>query len=112
VSFNAILVIALIKKACLGALEPTVRPLWSRFVWINELVNALYEGVAATVMTPLLGTRMAAPALRMMGCKVGKWAFIDTTLFSEFDLVHIDDYAALNIGATIQTHLFEDRVFK
>jgi non-ribosomal peptide synthetase-like protein len=112
VSFNAILVVALIKKACLGSLEPTVRPLWSRFVWLNELVNAIYEGVAASVMTPLLGTRMAAPALRMMGCKVGKWVFIDTTLFSEFDLVHIDDYAALNLGATIQTHLFEDRVFK
>jgi len=111
-SFNAILIVALIKKACIGALEPTVRPLWSRFVWLNEFVNALYEGVVATAMTPLLGTRMAAPALRMMGCKVGYWVFLDTTLFSEFDLVHIDDHAALNIGATIQTHLFEDRVFK
>jgi non-ribosomal peptide synthetase-like protein len=48
----------------------------------------------------------------MMGCKVGKWTFIETTLFSEFDLVRIGDYAALNIGSTIQTHLFEDRVFK
>lgn len=112
VAFNSILIVALLKKAILGTLEPTVRPLWSRFVWLNELVNALYEGVVATVMTPLLGTRMAAPALRMMGCKVGKWVFIDTTLFSEFDLVHIDDHASLNLGATIQTHLFEDRVFK
>lgn len=111
-SFNAILMIALIKKALMGTLEPTVRPLWCRFVWVNELVNALYEGVVAIVMTPLLGTRMAAPALRMMGCKVGSWTFIDTTLFSEFDLVHIDDHAALNLGATIQNHLFEDRVFK
>lgn len=112
ISFNAILIVALIKKALLGTLQPTVRPLWSRFVWLNEFVNALYEGVVATVMTPLLGTRMAAPALRMMGCKVGKWVFLDTTLFSEFDLVRIDDHAALNLGATIQTHLFEDRVFK
>ncbi|MFA5901093.1 MAG: Pls/PosA family non-ribosomal peptide synthetase, partial [Hyphomicrobium sp.] len=111
-SFNAILIVALIKKACLGTLQPTVRPLWSRFVWLNEFVNALYEGVVATVMTPLLGTRMAAPALRMMGCKVGSWVFLDTTLFSEFDLVQIDDHAALNLGATVQTHLFEDRVFK
>jgi non-ribosomal peptide synthetase-like protein len=112
VSFNAILVVALLKKACLGALEPTVRPLWSRFVWLNELVNALYEGVAAAVIAPLLGTRMTAPALRMMGCKIGKWVFIDTTLFSEFDLVDIEDHASLNLGSTIQTHLFEDRVFK
>ncbi len=48
----------------------------------------------------------------MMGCKVGKWCFIDTTLFSEFDLVEIGDRACLNLGATIQTHLFEDRIFK
>ena len=32
--------------------------------------------------------------------------------FSEFDLVEIGDHAALNLGATIQTHLFEDRVMK
>jgi len=111
-SFNAILIVALIKKACLGALGPMVRPLWSRFVWLNEFVNAVYEGVGATVMTPLLGTRMAAPCLRMMGCKVGKWVYLDTTLFSEFDLVDIGDHAQLNIGSTIQTHLFEDRIFK
>jgi len=48
----------------------------------------------------------------MMGCKVGRWVFLETTLFSEFDLVEIGDRAALNLGATIQTHLFEDRVMK
>jgi acetyltransferase-like isoleucine patch superfamily enzyme len=47
-----------------------------------------------------------------MGCKVGKWCYLGTTLFSEFDLVEIGDRACLNMGATIQTHLFEDRVFK
>ena len=111
-SCAAIVLVALIKKACLGTLVPMMRPLWSKFVWINEFVNAAYEGVAATAMTPLMGTPFIAPCLRMMGCKVGKWTFIETTLFSEFDLVRIGDYAALNIGSTIQTHLFEDRVFK
>ena len=38
--------------------------------------------------------------------------FLETTYFSEFDLVEIGDHAALNLGATIQTHLFEDRVMK
>ena len=37
---------------------------------------------------------------------------LETTYFSEFDLVHIGDHAAINLGATIQTHLFEDRVMK
>jgi non-ribosomal peptide synthetase-like protein len=63
-------------------------------------------------MTPLLGTPFASMCLRMMGCRIGKWVFLDTTYFSEFDLVTIGDHAALNLGATIQTHLFEDRVMK
>ena len=33
-------------------------------------------------------------------------------LHSEFDLAEIGDYAAVNYGATIQTHLFEDRILK
>ena len=37
---------------------------------------------------------------------------METTLFSEFDLVEIGDYAALNMGCTVQTYLFEDRVMK
>jgi non-ribosomal peptide synthetase-like protein len=47
-----------------------------------------------------------------MGCRVGRWVFLETTLFSEFDLVEIGDHAALNLGVTVQTHLFEDRVMK
>jgi non-ribosomal peptide synthetase-like protein len=86
--------------------------LWSKFVWLNEFVNAVYEGVAAAIVTPMMGTPFIAPCLRMMGCKIGKWTFLETTLFSEFDLVHIGDHAALNIGSTVQTHLFEDRIFK
>jgi non-ribosomal peptide synthetase-like protein len=47
-----------------------------------------------------------------MGCRIGRHVFMDTTLLSEFDLVHIGDYAAVNFGVTIQTHLFEDRILK
>ena len=47
-----------------------------------------------------------------MGCKIGRWVFLDTTLFSEFDLVEFGDFSALNLGTTVQTHLFEDRVMK
>lgn len=105
-------VVALIKSVCLGTLVPTAQPLWSRFVWANEYVNGVYEGVAAGIMAPLMGTPFIAPCLRLMGCTVGQHTYIGTTLFSEFDLVHIGSYAALNIGATVQTHLFEDRIFK
>ncbi|HXF54250.1 MAG TPA: Pls/PosA family non-ribosomal peptide synthetase [Hyphomicrobiaceae bacterium] len=103
---------ALIKRLLIGRIEPVVKPLWSPFVWFNELVNGVYESVAAPIMAPMLGTPFVAPALRAMGCRIGKWCFIETTLFSEFDLVEIGDHAALNLGATVQTHLFEDRIFK
>jgi non-ribosomal peptide synthetase-like protein len=38
--------------------------------------------------------------------------FIDTSDVTEFDLVRIDDRAALNYFCGLQTHLFEDRIMK
>jgi len=108
----SIFVVAVIKAAVMGTFKPSIHPLWSPFVWLNDVVNGVFEAVAAIAMSPFMGTPYIAPFLRAMGCKVGKWCFIDTTLFTEFDLVEIGDYAALNIGSTMQTHLFEDRVMK
>jgi non-ribosomal peptide synthetase-like protein len=111
-AFVSIAMTALIKKLVTGTHKAVVKPLWSRFVWHNELVNGVYETVAAAAMQPLMGSPLIAPCLRMMGCKIGKWCFIETTLFSEFDLVEIGDRVSLNVGSTVQTHLFEDRIFK
>ncbi len=108
----SILVVAAIKHAVMGTFTPSSHPLWSPFVWLNDVVNGVFEGVAALAMSPFMGTPFIAPFLRAMGCRVGKWCFIDTTLFTEYDLVEIGDYAALNLGSTMQTHLFEDRVMK
>ena len=106
------LAVAAIKWLVMGRFGPVIRPLWSPYVWLNEMVNGIYESVMAPILTPLLGTPFAAPVLRLMGCKIGRRTFIETTLFSEFDLVTVGDYAALNYGAVIQTHLFEDRIMK
>ena len=103
---------ACVKRLLIGTFRPTVRPLWCAYVWRNEIVNGVYETLAANAMSPLLGTPFAAPCLRLMGCSIGRGAFLHTTLFSEFDLVKIGDNAALNLGSTIQTHLFEDRMMK
>jgi non-ribosomal peptide synthetase-like protein len=111
-SWAAIMVAAGIKDVLLGKYQPIVKPLWSKFVWLNELVNGVYENTAASVLLPLLGSPFAVWGLRLMGCKIGRRVFMDTTLFSEFDLVEVRDYAAVNYGATIQTHLFEDRIMK
>jgi non-ribosomal peptide synthetase-like protein len=112
VAVGTVLVVAAIKRVVMGTFEPEVHPLYSPFVWFNDVINGIFEAVAAVAMTPFMGTPYLAPLLRTMGCKVGKWCFLDTTLVSEFDLVRIGDYASLNLGATLQTHLFEDRVMK
>jgi non-ribosomal peptide synthetase-like protein len=111
-AFATLALVAGIKRLLMGTFEPTVHPLWCRYVWNNEIVNGTFESIAEAVMPPLLGTPLAAACLRLMGCRIGKWVYLETTYFSEFDLVHIGDHAAINFGATIQTHLFEDRVMK
>ena len=108
----ALLASAGVKVAVIGKFKPEIKPLWSSYIWFTELINGVYESVAAPVIGSFLGTPFAAPCLRLFGCKVGRWVFVNTTLFSEYDLVEIGDYSALNFGATIQTHLFEDRVMK
>jgi non-ribosomal peptide synthetase-like protein len=101
-----------IKQSLIPRYTPTVKALWSRYVWANEVINGLYESIAAPILGPLLGTPFVAKYLKLLGCKIGKHVYLGTTLFSEFDLVEIGDHAVLNIGATIQTHLFEDRIMK
>jgi non-ribosomal peptide synthetase-like protein len=108
----AALAVAMIKTVLMGRYRPTVQPLWSMYVWLNELVNGAYEAVAAPALSPLLGTPFLAWYLRLLGCRIGRHVYLGSTLLSEFDLVEIGDYAAVNVGATIQTHLFEDRIMK
>jgi non-ribosomal peptide synthetase-like protein len=60
----------------------------------------------------LIGTPFLCWYLRALGARIGKRVYLETTDFSEFDLVRIGDGAALNADCTIQTHLFEDRVMK
>jgi non-ribosomal peptide synthetase-like protein len=105
-------VIAL-KWILLGRFRPGEKPLWSTFVWRNELVTALHENLTDPfLIDKLQGTPFIAWFFRLLGAKIGKRAFIETTCFTEYDLVHIGDDVALNVNATVQTHLFEDRVMK
>ena len=107
------LIVVLIKKIVIGKYVPLIRPLWSTFVWRTELVTGIYEAVAVPSLLGLLqGTPFLSWFLRLFGCKIGKRVFIDSTFFSEFDLVKIEDEAAINFHTTMQSHLFEDRVMK
>lgn len=102
-----------LKKALIGRFQPGEHPLWSTFIWFNELSTALHDAFASPMLVEALkGTPFMAVYLRCLGAKIGRAVYIDTVNFTEFDLVEIGDGAELNADATVQTHLFEDRVFK
>ena len=102
-----------LKWLVVGRYTATTAPLWSTFVWRSELVTATYENLAvANLLEPLRGTPWIGVYLRLMGAKIGKRCYIDTTDLTEHDLVTIGDDVALNDFAGMQTHLFEDRVMK
>ena len=50
--------------------------------------------------------------LRLLGVKMGKRVYLNTTDITEFDMVSIGNDTALNDDCGPQTHLFEDRVMK
>jgi non-ribosomal peptide synthetase-like protein len=103
----------LVKWLLVGRYRPAEKPLWSTFVWRNELINALHEHLAGPfLINALTGTPFLCWYLRLLGARIGRRVFLETTDFSEFDLARIGDEAALNADCTVQTHLFEDRVMK
>jgi non-ribosomal peptide synthetase-like protein len=93
--------------------RPGERPLWSTFIWRNELINALHEHLAEPFLVGALsGTPFICWYFRLLGARIGRRVYMETSDLSEFDLVTVGDETALNADCTIQTHLFEDRVMK
>lgn len=104
---------AILKWVVIGRYKPMNRPLWSGFVWRSEMVTGFYENFGVLFfMNMLTGTPFIKFPLWLLGCKIGRRTCIYTTQITEFDLVKVGDYSALNDNCTIQTHLFEDRVMK
>jgi non-ribosomal peptide synthetase-like protein len=103
----------LLKWMVMGRYRPMERPLWSGTVWRTELITALHDFFCGPLLlVSLRGTPMLAWYFRLLGSKIGKRVFLDSVQISEFDLVQIENDAVINTDATLQTHLFEDRVMK
>jgi len=93
--------------------RPGEHPLWTTLVWRNELLNALHEHLADPfLVAPLAGTPFVCWYFRLLGARIGRRVYMETTDLSEYDLAIIGDEAELNADCTVQTHLFEDRVMK
>lgn len=112
-SLLVVLVAAALKWLVVGRYRPRVEPLWSGFVRRTEFVTGIYETTAVPALfASLCGTPFLGPLLRLFGVRVGRRTLIDTTYLTEFDLVRIGDDVAVGTLASLQTHLFEDRVMK
>ena len=99
------------KWLLVGRLHAIDHPLWSSFVWRNELADTFVELVAAPWFArPATGTPALNVWLRSMGTKVGRGVWCETYWLPEPDLVELRDGATVNPGCVVQTHLFHDRV--
>jgi len=101
------------KWLLMGRYRPAEKPLWSGFVWRTELITALHENLVDPLLNEIvMGTPFATWFYRGLGAIIGKRVYLGTSYFTEYDLVEIGDDSCVNEDATIQTHLFEDRVMK
>lgn len=101
------------KWLLLGRYKKRADPMWTPFVWLSEGVTNMYEGIAVpNFMRYLRGTPWLPLAFNLLGCRIGRGVYMDTTDITEFDCVTIGDHSELNALSCPQTHLFEDRVMK
>jgi non-ribosomal peptide synthetase-like protein len=99
------------KWVLVGRLRVSDHPLWSSFVWRNELADTFVEVMAAPWFArPATGTPVLNAWLRSMGATVGKGTWCETYWLPESDLIDLRDGATVNRGCVVQTHLFHDRM--
>jgi non-ribosomal peptide synthetase-like protein len=101
----------LAKWALVGRFRAVERPLWSSFVWRNELADTFVEVLAVPWLAgPATGTPLANLWLRGLGARIGRGVWCETYWLPETDLVRLGDGATVNRGCVLQTHLFHDRI--
>lgn len=105
--------IATLKWLFLARYRTRSVPMWTPFVWLSEGITNLYEGITVpNFMNYLRGTPWLPVAFNLLGTRIGRGVYMNTTDITEFDCVRIGEYSELNALACPQTHLFEDRVMK
>ncbi|MEN3321891.1 MAG: hypothetical protein V7643_5293, partial [Mycobacterium sp.] len=107
-------VIAVLAKWVLvGRIRAIEHPLWSSFVWRNEVSDTFVETVAAPWFARAsTGTPVMNLWLRALGAKIGRGVWCETYWLPEADLVTLEKGATVNRGCVVQTHLFHDRIMR
>jgi non-ribosomal peptide synthetase-like protein len=101
------------KWLLVGRIRAGEFPLWSSFVWRNELADTFVETVAAPWFARAAsGTPVMNMWLRALGAGVGRGAWCETYWLPEADLVTLGPGSTVNRGCVVQTHLFHDRIMR
>ncbi|MBA2812402.1 amino acid adenylation domain-containing protein [Streptomyces sp. KM273126] len=107
-------VLAVVAKwALVGRHRSGEHPLWSAFVWRNELADTFVEVVAVPWLAASVpGTPLMNLWLRGLGARIGRGVWVESYWLPESDLVTLGDGATVNRGCVLQTHLFHDRILR
>ncbi|MEU9043008.1 MULTISPECIES: Pls/PosA family non-ribosomal peptide synthetase [unclassified Kitasatospora] len=101
------------KWLLVGRFRVAEHPLWSSFVWRNELYDTFVEELAMPFGgSTITGTPYLNVWLRSLGARIGRGVWCETHWLPESDLVTVDAGASVNRGTVLQTHLFHDRVMR
>ncbi|MBL7686307.1 MAG: peptide synthetase, partial [Deltaproteobacteria bacterium] len=113
VGVPSFLVTVILKWLLIGRYKSIQIPMWTWKVWCSEAVTSTYEALSVPFFLEYLrGTPILSWALRLLGVKIGKRVWWNTTDVTEYDVVEVGDDVAFNHECGPQTHLFEDRVMK
>lgn len=101
------------KWLLVGRFRAVEQPLWSSFVWRNELADTFVEVLAVPwLVGATAGTPLMNQWLRGLGARIGRGAWCETYWLPEADLVTVGVGASVNRGCVVQTHLFHDRIMR
>ncbi len=107
------LVSVVLKWLLVGRYRKAEHPMYSLKVWLSEAVTSFHEALSVPfLLDPLRGTMWLPMLMRLLGVKIGRRVWLNTTDITEFDMVSIGDETMLNEDCGPQTHLFEDRIMK
>lgn len=106
-------VAVVMKWLLVGRVRAGERPLWSSFVWRNELADTFVEVLAVPWLVGAVGgTPLMNLWLRCLGARIGRGVWCETYWLPEADLVRVGDGATVGRGCVVQTHLFHDRILR
>jgi non-ribosomal peptide synthetase-like protein len=107
----AALVTTVAKWVLVGRHRSVEHPLWSGFVWRNELADVFVEAVAVPwFVRAHLATPVFVLWLRSLGARLGRGIWCESYWLPEPDLVRLGAGTTVNRGCVLQTHLFHDRI--